>query len=88
MHPQRILFAVLPGALVYVHAAICTNNNKGKDMKDRTLMTFAAGKGTCLVLIGILGAQQGPGTGSGPKAAVADLIYSLLIRIQKSSKRN
>ena len=57
-------------------------------MKVRTFMTFAAGIGTCLVLIGILGAQQGPGTGSGPKAAVADLIYSLLIRIQKSPLRN
>jgi ribonuclease Z len=42
-------------------------------MKVRSFLSFAAGIGACLVLIGILGAQQTPGTRSGAKALpVAD----------------
>jgi ribonuclease Z len=44
-------------------------------MKTRSVLTFIAGMGVCLVFIGILGAQQAPDTLSGAKALADREVY-------------
>ena len=44
-------------------------------MKTRPILTFIAGIGACLVFIGILGAQQAPGTRSGAEALADRDVY-------------